>query len=326
MVVGRPEDFTNEWAYTALSRARDPVHVHLTAERDDRSDRSEIAPSPPERTAEEAIDAMRMAMRRREREKLAIDQAAPLGAGAVPGEAAAEANERAQRQQLALDFDRDAGDDRSRCPRCSEPFAGPSHSGRRAPNRHGRARQRGHRARPHDPWSTFRARRSSSGPSDWTRCSRRSPTTGSRRRDERTSSLDSANEHARPTSTIGEQLSTAHRLGPLSRIFGRHEREFTEQALASWTERAHDYDERSQSSSASTPTATSAQPGSTSTATSSSSRRGEGRAARPRRPGARPPHRRHPPRPARMGHRTTWPATRRAHRARAMGPRRRAPR
>ena len=28
-----PEDFTNEWAYTALSRARDPVSVHLIAER-----------------------------------------------------------------------------------------------------------------------------------------------------------------------------------------------------------------------------------------------------------------------------------------------------
>jgi len=56
VVAGVAEDFTNEWAYTALSRGRDPVHVHLTAERDDRSDRSEIAPSPPERTVEEAIE------------------------------------------------------------------------------------------------------------------------------------------------------------------------------------------------------------------------------------------------------------------------------
>ena len=85
VVVGRPEDFTNEWAYTALSRARDPVHVHLIAERDDRSDRSEIAPSPPERTSEEAIDAMRAAMGRREREELAIDQVAPLGRGTCAG-------------------------------------------------------------------------------------------------------------------------------------------------------------------------------------------------------------------------------------------------
>ncbi len=108
VVVGRPEDFTNEWAYTALSRARDPVHVHLIAERDDRSDRSEIAPSPPERTSEDAIDAMRAAMGRREREELAIDHAASLGRASVPGEAGAEANERAQRQQLALDLDHDS--------------------------------------------------------------------------------------------------------------------------------------------------------------------------------------------------------------------------
>jgi ATP-dependent exoDNAse (exonuclease V) alpha subunit len=74
VVVGRPEDFTNEWAYTALSRARDPVHVHLIAEPNDRSDRSEIAPNPPDRTAQEAMEAMRAAMGRRERENLALDQ------------------------------------------------------------------------------------------------------------------------------------------------------------------------------------------------------------------------------------------------------------
>jgi hypothetical protein len=36
-VIGTPEDFTNEWAYTALSRARNPVTVHLIAQPTDRS-------------------------------------------------------------------------------------------------------------------------------------------------------------------------------------------------------------------------------------------------------------------------------------------------
>jgi conjugative relaxase-like TrwC/TraI family protein len=107
VVVGSPEDFTNEWAYTALSRARDPVHVLLIAERDYRSGRTEIAPARPERTAEEAIEAMRGAMGRGQREDLAIDQLdrAPAQRVTVPGEAAAEATERAQRQQFALDLD-----------------------------------------------------------------------------------------------------------------------------------------------------------------------------------------------------------------------------
>lgn len=43
---------------------------------------------------------------------------------------------------------------------------------------------------------------------------------------------------------VGEQLARLDRLGPLSRVFGRHEREITEQALASWTERARALDER----------------------------------------------------------------------------------
>jgi hypothetical protein len=68
-----------------------------------------IAPSLPNRRADEAIEAMRAAMGRREREELAIDQVgrelAPVERASVPGEAAAEVIERAQRQQLALDLD-----------------------------------------------------------------------------------------------------------------------------------------------------------------------------------------------------------------------------
>jgi ATP-dependent exoDNAse (exonuclease V) alpha subunit len=74
VVIGVPEDFTNEWAYTALSPARDPVRVHVAAGEPDRSGRGEIAPVAPDRTAEESIEAMRAAMVRHEREELAIER------------------------------------------------------------------------------------------------------------------------------------------------------------------------------------------------------------------------------------------------------------
>jgi hypothetical protein len=43
---------------------------------------------------------------------------------------------------------------------------------------------------------------------------------------------------------VGRQLARLDRLGRLSRVFGRHEREFTEQTLASWTERAQEHDDQ----------------------------------------------------------------------------------
>ena len=66
-VIGTPEDFTNEWAYTALSRARDPVTVHLIAQPAHRSERAEFAPADRARAPREAIQEMRSAMRRCER-------------------------------------------------------------------------------------------------------------------------------------------------------------------------------------------------------------------------------------------------------------------
>jgi hypothetical protein len=242
VVVGGPEDFTNEWAYTALSRARDPVHVHLIAEHNDRADRSEIAPSPPERTAEKAIDAMRTAMGRREREELAIDQVAPVGTARVPGEAAAEASERAQRQQLALDLDgpavTEAVPDVLRPLRGHEPLWAVEHrvgidaQGREAIEQ---ARQTlgevprealAERAeRLDEVVKTF--------PHHRVEAARRADQL-SRLRDEQRK----AHEH------VGQQLARLDKLGPLSRIFGRHEREFTEQTLAGWTERAQEYDEQ----------------------------------------------------------------------------------
>jgi hypothetical protein len=127
-----------------------------------------------------------MAMRRREREELAVDQVVPLGRARVPGEAAAAANERAQRQQLALDLDRAVTEpvpEVLRALREPEPLWAVEH--RIGMDEEGREAS----SAPANAWSTFRARRSSTGPSGWTSSSRRSPTTEPRRRDERTSSL-----------------------------------------------------------------------------------------------------------------------------------------
>lgn len=73
-VIGRPGEFTREWAYTALSRARTQTTVHVIAESDERQaeGRDEYAPAEPQRSPEHVSDALRHAMRRSETEKLAI--------------------------------------------------------------------------------------------------------------------------------------------------------------------------------------------------------------------------------------------------------------
>jgi conjugative relaxase-like TrwC/TraI family protein len=242
VVVGGPEDFTNEWAYTALSRARDSVHVHVTAARDDRSDRSEIAPTPPDRTAEEAIDAMRMAMRRREREDLAIDQAVPLRRAPVPGEAAAEANESAQRQQLALDLDRPAITEPVpevlRDLREPEPLWGIQH--RVGIDQHEREAIEGARQKLSDvPRETLAEQAE--------RLDELAKTFPHNRVEaaQRADQLSRLREHQREAHEhIGRQLAQLDRLGPLSRVLGRANRRFSEEALASWSQRAQEYDEQ----------------------------------------------------------------------------------
>jgi conjugative relaxase-like TrwC/TraI family protein len=75
-VVGRPEDFTRNWSYTALSRAREPTELFLVDTPTEREiDRAEIAPGQArglgdERTLIERLDA---AMRCRDDEDLALD-------------------------------------------------------------------------------------------------------------------------------------------------------------------------------------------------------------------------------------------------------------
>ena len=76
-VVGRPEDFTRNWSYTALSRAREPTELFvIDTQTDHEIDRTEIARGQArglrdERTPIERLDA---AMRRRDDENLALDR------------------------------------------------------------------------------------------------------------------------------------------------------------------------------------------------------------------------------------------------------------
>ncbi len=92
IVIGRPEEFTREWAYTALSRARETTTVHLIADHGPiAAERGEYAPSDPAREPAEALAALARAMTRAEAEPLAIEhsvsaepRAAPPVAGSQP--------------------------------------------------------------------------------------------------------------------------------------------------------------------------------------------------------------------------------------------------
>jgi conjugative relaxase-like TrwC/TraI family protein len=237
-VIGTPEDFTNEWAYTALSRARDPVTVHLIAQPTDRSDRAEFAPADRERAPREAIEAMRAAMRRREREDLALDQAHVRAPMPIAGEAAADRAETAQRQQLALDLtpaDAAAEPVPELLPavRGLEPLwrlertlvadqidhdaiDRARHALANAPRQ-----QLDERADQLDPLLA-------TVPHNHVEAARREQRLAAMR-DE----LDEAHQR------IGEQNARLDRLGPLSRLLARTERDHAERALANWTNRFH---------------------------------------------------------------------------------------
>ncbi len=75
IVVGRPEEFTREWAYTALSRARGETTIHLIADHGpSEHDRREYAPAQTTREPGDALHALARAMRRTEAEPLAVEQ------------------------------------------------------------------------------------------------------------------------------------------------------------------------------------------------------------------------------------------------------------
>ena len=71
-VIGRAFEFTREWAYTSLSRARDQTRAYLIAEAtESQHDRKQYAPPAPQRTATEALEIMTRAVTRHEAETLA---------------------------------------------------------------------------------------------------------------------------------------------------------------------------------------------------------------------------------------------------------------
>jgi conjugative relaxase-like TrwC/TraI family protein len=75
-VVGRPEDFTRNWSYTALSRAREPTDLFILDTPTERElDRAEIAPGHTRGLRDErtAIERLEAAMRCRDDEDLALD-------------------------------------------------------------------------------------------------------------------------------------------------------------------------------------------------------------------------------------------------------------
>jgi len=75
IVLGRPEEFTREWAYTALSRARHQTTIHLIADHSPAEhERRDYAPPQPDREPADALDALARAMRRSEAELLAVEQ------------------------------------------------------------------------------------------------------------------------------------------------------------------------------------------------------------------------------------------------------------
>jgi ATP-dependent exoDNAse (exonuclease V) alpha subunit len=90
-VIGQPEEFTREWAYTALSRARVGTTLHVVIERPARErKRDEYAPPAPARDLAEGRQALTSAMRRSELEQLAIHQAGTLTAGPEIGASTSE--------------------------------------------------------------------------------------------------------------------------------------------------------------------------------------------------------------------------------------------
>jgi ATP-dependent exoDNAse (exonuclease V) alpha subunit len=77
-VIGTPADFTRNWSYTALSRAREPVEIFLV---DDLSqlqhDRAEIAPGVDRDDRPGPVERMAERMRERDDEDLAVEQLPP---------------------------------------------------------------------------------------------------------------------------------------------------------------------------------------------------------------------------------------------------------
>jgi ATP-dependent exoDNAse (exonuclease V) alpha subunit len=97
-VIGRPSDFTREWAYTSLSRARGRTCVYVYAEPTaTQREREQYASPEPQRSSVEDLEVMRQAMRRRESEPVALQHLVraevPVQENAASGTTLAEARE-----------------------------------------------------------------------------------------------------------------------------------------------------------------------------------------------------------------------------------------
>jgi conjugative relaxase-like TrwC/TraI family protein len=93
-VIGRPEDFTRNWSYTAISRAREATELFVIDAPTERElDRADVAPDQApelgdERTPIQRLDA---AMRQRDDEDLALDRIDHIGTPPPSGRALNEA-------------------------------------------------------------------------------------------------------------------------------------------------------------------------------------------------------------------------------------------
>lgn len=71
-VTGRPDEFSREWAYTAVSRSRGQTTLHLIAAPPAAArDREQYAPAEPKPTREQTLSALQRAMRTSDLEHLA---------------------------------------------------------------------------------------------------------------------------------------------------------------------------------------------------------------------------------------------------------------
>jgi conjugative relaxase-like TrwC/TraI family protein len=106
-VVGRPSDFTREWAYTSLSRARRRTRVHVIAEPTaNQREREAYAAPEPRRSTMDALEVLRQTMRRREGEPLAIQHLeraeVEVARGSLPLELLAQAPIASAREPSAV--------------------------------------------------------------------------------------------------------------------------------------------------------------------------------------------------------------------------------
>jgi ATP-dependent exoDNAse (exonuclease V) alpha subunit len=77
-VIGHPHEFTREWAYTALSRAREQTTLHVIAQPGRHGPRPPAVDRPGDRAPTEAMTALRRAMVEADSEPLALEHAPGL--------------------------------------------------------------------------------------------------------------------------------------------------------------------------------------------------------------------------------------------------------